>query len=206
MDYDREKRTIRINKELNELDKFAFEFLKIVEKYTEYVIISGYVSIILGRSRATEDIDVFIKKISKEKFCKLYKELKKKGFWCLNAEDENELWDFLESKMAIRFSKENFPIPNFEVKFPKDYLDRSSFEDKIEVVIKNKILFISSLERHIAFKEEYLGSDKDFEDAKHIEELFREKIDKSKVNKLKELIKRRKENEAKKNFYEAGQN
>ena len=61
------EKEIKLNRELSELDKFALEFLSILKKYTDYVIISGYVAILLGRTRATDDIDVFIKPISKPK-------------------------------------------------------------------------------------------------------------------------------------------
>lgn len=63
---------------------------------------------------------------------------------------------------------------------------------------------ISSLERHIAFKKYYLGSGKDKEDALHIEEIFRGKIDYGKINKFRKLIEQRK-NEEKENFFKAGQ-
>ena len=195
------------SKVINELDKFVLDFLKIVQKHVDYVVISGYVSILLGRSRATEDVDIFIKKIPIEVFSKLYKELKEYGFWCLNAEKEEEIYGFLKDSLAIRFSFEEMPVPNFEVKFPKDELDESTFNDFITVILPENKLKISSLERHIAFKRYYLESDKDVEDASHVEETFKGKIDYNKVNKLKELIKKRKEDEkrkSEKNFYETG--
>ncbi|GBE19810.1 hypothetical protein BMS3Abin17_00539 [archaeon BMS3Abin17] len=208
MEYHKEKKEINIkSKVINELDKFVLDFLKIVQKHVDYVVISGYVSILLGRSRATEDVDIFIKKIPIEVFSKLYKELKEYGFWCLNAEKEEEIYGFLKDSLAIRFSFEEMPVPNFEVKFPKDELDESTFNDFITVILPENKLKISSLERHIAFKRYYLESDKDVEDASHVEETFKGKIDYNKVNKLKELIKKRKEDEkrkSEKNFYETG--
>jgi len=33
---------IKLNRDLSELDKFALDFLQILEKHTEYVIVSGY--------------------------------------------------------------------------------------------------------------------------------------------------------------------
>jgi len=54
MEYYNEKGEIKINKELNNLDKFVLDFISLLE---EYVIVSGYVSILLRRSRATEDVD-----------------------------------------------------------------------------------------------------------------------------------------------------
>src|SRR3989344_5814574 len=133
---------IKLDKELNELDKFVIKFKKIIEKYTDYVIISGYVSILLGRARATEDIDIFIKEL----------------------------------------------IPNMEVKFALKPLQKESFNDRILIVMGKEELKISSLERQIAFKKYYLKSDKDIEDAKHIERLFNEKIDYNKVKLYKKLI------------------
>lgn len=193
------KGEIKLERELSELDKFAIDFLSILEKYTDYVVISGYVAILLGRTRATDDIDVFIKPISKEKFSHLYDELKRKGFWCLNAEDESELYSFLEDKLAIRFARQGLATPNFEIKFPKDKLDEQTFENPITVVTQQGKIIISDLERQIAFKRHYLQSNKDKEDALHVEELFKDKIDYTKINKYKELIKRRKkENETKK--------
>ncbi len=52
------ERTIRLSKQLNDLDLLVLQFVRILEKYTDYVIISGYVAILLGRSRGTEDVDV----------------------------------------------------------------------------------------------------------------------------------------------------
>lgn len=182
---------IKLDRELSELDKFALNFLRILEKYTEYVVISGYVAILLGRTRATDDIDVFIKPITRDKFSELYRELKEKGFWCLNAESETEIYSFLQDKLAIRFAKEGFATPNFEIKFPKDKLDEQTFDNSIEVITKEGKIIISDLERQIAFKKYHLKSNKDKEDALHVEELFKEKIDYEKINKYKELIRRR---------------
>ena len=188
MEYNPNKREIVLNKEASNLDKFALDFTKIVEKYTDYVIISGYVSILLGRSRITEDIDMFIKKISKEVFFQLYDELQASGFWCLNAENEDDVFSYLRDGLAIRFSRKDMPVPNFEVKFPKDFLDEEGLEEFITVILPEGKLKISSLERNIAFKRYFLMSDKDEEDALHIEELFKDKLDYNKVNKIRKFI------------------
>jgi hypothetical protein len=193
MEYLKDKKEIRTDREINELDKFVLEFISVLKKYADYVIISGYVSILLGRTRVTEDVDVFIKKISEEEFSRLYEDLKKEGFWCLNAENEKEIFSYLKDGLAVRFSREGKPIPNFEVKFPKDELDEDTFKDSINVILSQGKLKISSLERHIAFKKYYLKSDKDVEDAVHIEEVFKDQIDYDKINKLKNLIKNKNE-------------
>src|SRR3989338_4151149 len=82
------KSTIKLDKAINELDKFAFDFCRILGKHTKYVVISGYVAILFGRSRATEDVDIFIEKLGRERFYSLYEELKKNGYECITADYE----------------------------------------------------------------------------------------------------------------------
>ena len=143
MEYNVEKKEIKLDRELSKLDELVIRFKKIIEKHVDYVIISGYVSILLGRSRATEDVDLFINKIPFEVFFKMYKDLKENGFWCLNAEEPKEVFDFLKNNLAVRFSLENKPIPNFEVRFPKRQIDEETFNDFIIVKLPNEEIKIS---------------------------------------------------------------
>lgn len=188
MKYAPEKKEIILKRKLSELDKMVLRFIKILEKHVDYVIISGYISILLGRARATEDVDIFIQKISEEQFLKLYTELKKSGFWCINAEDEKEVFSYLKDNLAVRFAEKDKVIPNFEVKFPKRIIDQETFNDFIIVKTEKGNIKISSLERQIAFKKYYLKSRRDIEDALHIEELFKGKLDYNKIDKLKMVI------------------
>jgi len=48
------------NRQLSQLDLFVCRILDILTDYTSYVIVSGYVAILFGRSRSTEDIDIII--------------------------------------------------------------------------------------------------------------------------------------------------
>lgn len=186
------ERTIKLNKIINELDKFVLDFARILEKYTNYVVISGYISILFGRARSTEDIDIFIEKMDKEKLDLLYSDLKKNNYWCLNAESPDELYGYLKEGLAVRFAKRDETIPNLEVKFINKKLDADIIKESITVITKEGNLKISSIERQIAFKKYYLKSDKDIEDAKHLEEIFKDKIDLNKIKKYKKMI----ENEA----------
>jgi len=188
MEYDVNKRIIKLNRKINQLDRFALDFTKIVAKHTDYIIISGYISILLGRARATEDIDMFIKKLPIDKFFELFKELKENEFWCLNAEEPDEIYNYLMGSLPVRFARINQAIPNFELKWSENRIDSEIFSDFIIAILPEGELRISSLERHIAFKRYYLKSKKDIEDAIHVEELFNDKLDKEKINKLKKLI------------------
>ena len=144
MKYDKNKKEIVLNRELSDLDKLVFKFIKILEKHVDYVIILGYVSILLGRSRATEDVDLYIERISFDKFLLIYNDLKENGFWCLNAEKSLEVFSYLRDGLAIRFAK-GMLIPNFEVKFPKrkDALHvEELFKDSIDYNKVNKLRYI----------------------------------------------------------------
>jgi len=45
------------------LDQFVIDFASIVEKYAKYIVVSGFVALAHGRSRATEDIDMIIERL-----------------------------------------------------------------------------------------------------------------------------------------------
>jgi len=192
MKYNKNKKEIILDKELNNLDKFVWDFISSLEKY---VIVSGYVSILLGRSRATEDVDLLVPDMTYEEFENLWKRLGKRGFECMNSSNVQESFKMLKEH-AIRFFKKGKPTPNIEFKFMKTDLDRYSFEKRIKVVIGNYIFWISPLELQIAYKlflaadgtDEELIPDKDIEDAKHLYNLFEDKINKEEfllfVNKL----------------------
>ena len=51
---------IVINRDLTELDLFVRKFLDVLKKYSDYLIVSGFVSISAGRARGTEDIDILV--------------------------------------------------------------------------------------------------------------------------------------------------
>ena len=128
-----DERTIRLDRILNDLDEFALGFTRILEKHSRYVIVSGYVSILFGRARATEDIDVYAPKMTAKKFAGLYNELEKNGFWCLNAEKPGEAYGYLADGLAVRFAKKDEVIPNVELKFALKKLAKDAFEGAITV-------------------------------------------------------------------------
>ncbi len=168
-----DKKTIKMDRELSELDFFVLKICSIIEKHCNYVLISGYVAIFFGRTRTTEDVDMFIEKISKETFSALYKDLQANGFWAINADSEEELFSMLhDDKLAIRFAERGKAVPNLEVKFVKDLLDVIALSEKIKAITSKGELWISSIPMQIAYKKYVLQTSKDLEDARHLQGLF----------------------------------
>ncbi len=60
------KGIIQIQRELNDLDLFVADFIKILTLYTDYSLVGGYIAIIIGRSRGTEDKVQMYKRMIRE--------------------------------------------------------------------------------------------------------------------------------------------
>lgn len=185
------KNTIKLDKEISGLDRFVLDFVKILQKHTDYVIVSGYVAILLGRDRGTDDIDIFIPKIGKEKLAVIYEDLVGKGYWCLNSSELDDMYDLLISKHSIRFALEPSVAPNVEIKFSKDAYDEISLKEPLLVKINDSELRISYIELQIAFKEEVLNSNKDLEDARHLRLVAKGHLNETLINEYKKKLRRR---------------
>lgn len=173
MEFQYSKNKIVFNRELADLDKMVLRFVKTMDRCrVKYVIISGYVAILFGRSRNTEDVDLFVEKMDLEKLKEWWVELAREGFQCINASNpESALHDYLVRETAIRFAENGKVIPNFEVKFPKSPYNIYSIQHPVEVLLQGNTIWTSEMELQIAFKL-YLGSEKDYEDARHLFNLF----------------------------------
>ena len=169
------------NKALTVLDELVIEFISRIN--VKYVIVSGYVAILFGRDRHTEDVDLFIEKLDEKKFKKFYNAIVVSGnFECFNAESAEDAYNLLtKEKSSIRFVEKGSIDPNFEVKFPTNRLHLNSLENAIAVKFDGKTpIKIGPLELQLAYKLR-LGSDKDYEDAAHLYEIFRDHLDKKKI-------------------------
>lgn len=182
MKYSPDEKKIILNRKLNKLDTFVLSFTRHLDKY---VVVSGYVSILFGRSRATEDIDLLIPKMSEQEFQSLWDRLSENDFECINTSYPEEAFKMLKEH-AIRFSEKNKPIPNMEFKIIADEIGKYSFDNKIRVILDKGELFVSPLEMQIAYKLDLgkQGNEKDIEDAKHLYELFKEKLNNAELLKL----------------------
>jgi hypothetical protein len=156
------------------------DVVDIIKRHTQYVIVSGYVSILFGRTRTTEDIDMVIPTMAFSVFEALARDLKSNGFYFLNSDNVRDLYDtYLTKQIAIRIGRK-VAVPNMEVKFPKIALEQEALDKAITVRFDEHELRMSPLELQIAFKF-FLGSDKDIEDAVHLYEIFKENLNREKI-------------------------
>jgi len=169
--------TILINgKVVTALDRFVASVTEIIKRYTDYVIVSGYVAILFGRARGTEDIDLFIDYMDKDMFRSFFEEILARGFYFLNSDDVGEIYSMLRDGLAVRIAEKEKIIPNIEMKFKKDDFDRYAMNMAKVVTFEDIQFYISPIELQIAYKL-YLESDKDIEDAVYLWVLFEEMPD-----------------------------
>ncbi|MDD5144464.1 hypothetical protein [Methanoregula sp.] len=181
MDIQYSDRQIELSeKVLTSLDRFVLDFTRILEQKTDYVIVSGYVAILFGRSRGTEDVDILIPPLDEDIFGQLHHALITGGYEFLNAEDARGLFDMLTGGMGIRIARKDQCIPNIELKFLKDDVDQYVFRNRTGVTIPGASFFISPIDIQIAYKL-YLGSDKDIEDAVYLWEIFKSDLDNNRM-------------------------
>ncbi|MFA4820529.1 MAG: hypothetical protein WC613_06255 [Candidatus Aenigmatarchaeota archaeon] len=173
---------IKLDRELSDLDKFAIGFAKSISNHTKYVIVSGYVSILLGRTRGSEDIDMLIPETNGKGWIKIYRALEKAGYQCINAAAQDS-FSYLKDGIAVRFAPKGSPVPNMEILFAEEDVQKLALSTKMTAVVGKDRIFISNLELQIAYKEIILGSPKDMEDARHLRAILGKAIN---MKKLKE--------------------
>lgn len=173
----------------NILDTFTEEFCSIVEKHCSYIIVSGFVAISTGRMRGTEDIDMIIPHLTEEVYMKLHTDLVHSGFECIQTDVVSEILVYL-NEGSIRYVRKNTFVPEMEIKFAKDELDMYQLKSRVKIPLTGLDIWFSSIEMNIAFKEEYLKSEKDIEDAHHLRIVFSDTIQESEIKKCKEMIRK----------------
>ncbi|SHL20591.1 hypothetical protein [Haladaptatus paucihalophilus] len=126
----REDRLV-ISKQLTELDEEVIEFTGVLEDVgISYVIVSGYLAILTGRSRSTEDIDIILEPLSESKTETLVSTLKDRGYWGM-AMPLDSMYEMLSDGDRIRVAEEETMIPNFEVWFAGSSLERTASEPRL---------------------------------------------------------------------------
>ena len=100
MDIIQEGTTLIIRgRHLSELDLFVCRVLDILTSYSPYVIVSGYVAILFGRTRSTEDVDLLIPICDESTFLLLHDKFIELGY------------EFLNEKMVMGCTQSLHPVP-----------------------------------------------------------------------------------------------
>lgn len=174
----------------NILDKFCIKFCDIIEKHCKYIIVSGFVAISSGRSRATEDIDLIFERLDLNKLADLHSDLMNNGFVCMQSDSIEEIFSYLDEGMAVRYTLRDKPLPEMEIKFAKDMLDNYQIQTRVKLPLTGLDIWFSSISMNIAFKEEFLKSEKDLKDAEHLRKIYPELVDEQEISKIKAMIRR----------------
>lgn len=123
--------TLVVEREPNRLDALAIECSKLLDRHgVRHVFVAGYVSILAGRARATEDIDVLVERIDEATAEALVETLQDEGFWDL-AMPLQSLYEMLSNGDNVWVAPNGEVTPHLEVKFVRDEFDRPSLESAI---------------------------------------------------------------------------
>lgn len=164
---------LTVSRELSELDRDVLKFTQVLDTCdVEYVIVSGYVAILTGRSRSTEDIDIILEVLSETETEQLVSELKQQGYWGM-AMPLAEMYSMLSEGSRIRIADEGEMYPNFETWFVSNDVEREALSNPLSVIFDEGQIDISPLELQIAYKLRLAQAadslrGKDFEDALHL--------------------------------------
>ncbi|QKY19745.1 hypothetical protein B4589_004870 [Halolamina sp. CBA1230] len=178
--------TLFVGREPNRLDELAIEFSEILDDMgVTHVFVAGYVSILAGRARSTEDVDVLIERIDEATADQLATRLDEEGFWGA-AMPLSSTYEMLSHGDHVWVAPEDQVTPHIELKFVRDEFDRASLENAITARIGGHEIPIGPLELQIAYKL-HLGAQKDLEDAVHLYTLFEQSLS---VSRLEEWVRR----------------
>ena len=122
-----------IDKPPSDLDRLILEVGDILDDVgIGYSVVSGYVAVLFGRSRATEDIDVITERFDEETADGLTKRLRNAGYWG-SAMPLDDLHETLSDDLPVRIAEDGHRVPNVELKFVSDEYDRISLDNAISI-------------------------------------------------------------------------
>lgn len=167
-----------VEREPTTLDELAIDVSAVLDDCgVDHALVAGYVAILAGRARSTEDVDVILEPLDRREAETLSSALRDAGFWG-SAMPLSDLGGTLAAGSNVRVARDGEVIPNVELSYARDEFDLASIEEAIVARIDGAELPIGPLELQIAYKL-YLGSQKDFEDAMHLFTMFEESLNTS---------------------------
>ena len=101
-----------IDKPPSDLDEFILEVGGILDDVgIEYSVVSGYVAVLFGRARATEDIDVITERFDDGTADELAKRLQEAGYWG-SAMPLEDVYETLADDLPVRVAEDGHRVPN----------------------------------------------------------------------------------------------
>ncbi|MBI2664928.1 hypothetical protein HYX10_06340 [Candidatus Woesearchaeota archaeon] len=182
---------IVLNRELTELDRFVKEFLEVLKKHSDYLIVSGFVSISTGRPRGTEDVDILVPVTEENKFKALFEDLMQNSFWCYQGDSWQEAYAYVADMSNIRFAKVDNTFPNIEF-IPINESRKAKFFEfshPQKMRVEDFDFKVPKIEFEILYKELILGSGKDIHDARHLRYVFSDLIKEENFKKFEPIVK-----------------
>lgn len=172
--------SVSIDKDPSDLDRLILDVVDAFESAgIRYAIVSGYVAVLFGRSRATEDIDVITDRFDDQRAETLANSLREKGYWGATM-PLDEMHVTLADDLPIRIAEDGHRVPNVEVKFANDEYDRISLGNTLTISMNGEELEIGALEFQIAYKLT-MGAQKDFEDALYLYEVAGDNLNRTEL-------------------------
>jgi hypothetical protein len=154
-----------------------------------YSVIAGYVAILFGRARRSDDIDFITYPLAEDEFLKFCLLLRDRGFKLVQGDIGSEssirkvYEGYLERGFSIRFTYGDLILPNIWFKTARSPLQYYGIDNSLTVIVNKKHLIkIAPLELQIAYKL-YLGSEKDLGDAVFLYTLFRQALNHQELHK-----------------------
>ncbi|MCZ7397814.1 MAG: hypothetical protein O8C59_04830 [Candidatus Methanoperedens sp.] len=171
-----------------EEDDHVLDFIEKLSNHNiKYVVTSGFIETSVEQNRINSDVEILIRNVTFEKFLKFWLELEK-TYECLDTDDPIDAYNgYLRNHHAIRIRKLEVNALNFILRFVKNDLDRALLKYRKYAKLKDKKIYVSSLEIMIPYKLS-MGSGKDIEDAISLFERFKDELNTELLEKfLKEL-------------------
>ena len=181
---------IIMQRDLTQLDIFVKKFIDVLKNHSDYLIVSGFVSISTGRVRGTEDIDVLVPIMAEEKFKSLFNDLEKNNFWCYQGDKPSTAYKYIKEFTNIRFAEQGEIFPNAEF-VPIDQTKKAKwfeFTHPQKIRVKNFEFNIPPIEFEILYKERVLKGKKDMEDARHLRTFFSDMLKSDKFKEYNAII------------------
>lgn len=173
---------LTLDRTLSTLDEDVVAFTAVLDDLgVEYVVVSGYVAILTGRARATEDVDIVLEPLERAAAERLEDGFREADYWGM-AMPLDDMPDLLADGERFRVAERDELFPNFELWYASNPVEREALSAAITAELGGQEIRISPIELQIAYKlrlAKQVGTTrgKDFEDALHLHLTFEGQLD-----------------------------